>query len=348
MWKGLASCSLVLLATFHVGPAFATERLIPPLPISDPVYTHVDRLVEIERGRRLHLHCTGNGEPTVILEAGHGDMFSTWARIQPVVSGYTRVCSYDRAGLGFSDPPRRPGAVQQVVNDLHALLKRAQIRPPYLLVGHSMGGMAVRLFAAEHSSEVVGMVLVDPTNEHQAEGYNRVDHRPYDVWHAANQRQYKEDEECVTAATAGELAVGIPLYERCVAEYDSHFDAAINKVMIDLSVSPGALRAMVWEEESSFYESARQLAAKPGNYGSMPLMVLVASPAPKRKSQTQDQADAEYQMLLGLHRDVASRSTRGTVVQVPHTGHYIQMDAPEAVLDAIAHTFRQASLDSRK
>ena len=328
--KWLAGC-----AWFALLLAPASEIIALPAQIDDPAYLKPARRVEIKKGRRLNIFCIGSGSPTVVLEAGHGDGLTTWAKVQRDISRRTRVCSYDRAGFGFSDAPREPGTIQQAADDLYKLLAKAGIAPPYVMVGHSMGGMIVRLYAAQHEREVAGLVLVDPTNEHQAEGYNRVDQRSYDVWDRANQRNFAESEKCVAAAEAGSLTRGSALYADCAATEDPEFSDRINRVLVAQSVTYGAQRASVWEEESTFYKSAAQLAANAGNYGSKPVIILARGPDPVRKRQTRAQAEAEYRMLTELHNGVAARSTRGTVRPVGGTGHYIQMDAPRAVTGAI-------------
>lgn len=345
MPRKMLSLALIALAA---GPARGGTAHVTPPPVDDAAYLRPSRLVPVTSGRRLNLYCTGSGAPTVVLEAGHGDGLTTWARVQPRVSKLTRVCSYDRAGFGFSDAPEKPGTIQQAAIDLRALLTNAGIQPPFVLVGHSMGGMIVRLYAAEHPEDVAGLVLVDPTNEHQAEGYNRVDGRSYADWDRANQRDFQEAEKCVTASTSGKLTPGAPLYDACVAEYDPNFSRRLNAQLITQSLSYGAQRAMVWEQESSFTVSAAQLAARPGNYGSRPVLVLYHGPDPRRKGQSQEQADAEYRMLAGLHIDVAARSTRGVAKVVADTGHYIQMDAPEAVIDGIARVLSEARAPAQR
>src|ERR1043166_103626 len=121
------------------------------------------RLVDVG-GWRLHLNCTGEakpGAPTVILEAGVGDFSVEWSLVQPGVAGFARVCSYDRAGDGWSDLGPHPRTMHQIVYELHTLLERAGERPPYVLVGHSYGGWLVRLYQATYPAEVAGMVLVE-------------------------------------------------------------------------------------------------------------------------------------------------------------------------------------------
>ena len=117
-------------------------------------------------GRRLHIHCSGAaGGPTVVLEAGFGNSSSTWNRVQPEVAKFARVCSYDRAGLGGSDPAPAPRTVVAFTEDLHALLLNGKVPGPYVLVGHSLGGILARLYAGYYPAEVAGMVLVDSAHE---------------------------------------------------------------------------------------------------------------------------------------------------------------------------------------
>ena len=117
---------------------------------------------------RLHLYCTGSGSPTVVMEAGGGAMASDLERIAPAVAGDTRVCVYDRAGRGWSESAQTPPHGIQIAADLHALLHRAQVPGPYVLAGHSFGGLYVQTFAARYPSEVAGMVLIDSTAPHAA------------------------------------------------------------------------------------------------------------------------------------------------------------------------------------
>jgi pimeloyl-ACP methyl ester carboxylesterase len=115
-------------------------------------------------GWRLHLNCTGTGktgQPAVILEAGNGDFSVDWSLVQPGVARFARVCSYDRAGSGWSDLGPRPRTLHQKVWELHTLLEKGGMKPPYVLVGHSYGGWIVRQYTSTYSDEVAGMVLVE-------------------------------------------------------------------------------------------------------------------------------------------------------------------------------------------
>jgi pimeloyl-ACP methyl ester carboxylesterase len=114
-------------------------------------------------GHRLHLSCTGSGSPTVVLQPGGGDMSSALGWIAPAVARDTRVCVYDRAGRGWSEPADTPQDGTQIATDLHTLLQRGHVPGPYVLAGHSFGGLYVLAFAARYPNEVAGLVLVDST-----------------------------------------------------------------------------------------------------------------------------------------------------------------------------------------
>jgi pimeloyl-ACP methyl ester carboxylesterase len=130
-------------------------------------YPPQGELVDIG-GFRLHLNCIGQGTPTVVMDAGGGAPSITWGLVPSEIAKFTRVCTYDRAGLGWSDRnPRIPRTSQQSVDELHSLLTNVGINPPYILVGHSLGGVNMRLYASQYPEDVVGLVLVDSSHENQ-------------------------------------------------------------------------------------------------------------------------------------------------------------------------------------
>lgn len=133
------------------------DRRLNPMP---------GRLVDVG-GYRLHIDCTGEGSPTVVLESGLGATWLAWYRVQPLLAPFTRVCSYDRAGMGWSDASPKPRTAKVIAEELHRLLQNAGIRGPYVLVGHSLGGMYVRLFARLYPEEASALVLVDSSVPHQ-------------------------------------------------------------------------------------------------------------------------------------------------------------------------------------
>lgn len=160
--------------------------------------------VALPDGRHINLYCTGTGGPTVVLEAGFGGTSWAWSTAQPLIARSHRVCSYDRAGMGFSDPGPLPRDARAIIADLAATLKAARVAPPYLLVGHSAGAMTMRLYADAHPGDVAGLVLVDPSIEGQ-----------FDEQGAAVDARVAQYERCAAAATAQALPSADAGLARC-------------------------------------------------------------------------------------------------------------------------------------
>src|SRR5688500_16002109 len=125
------------------------------------------RLVDVG-GHRLHIACSGSGEPTVVLESGLGSAGTVGSSVvRSEVAEFTRVCAYDRAGMGYSDPGPSPRTARRITRELELLLDRSDIREPVILVGASIGGLYMRVYASEHEQRVAGLVLVDGSHEEQ-------------------------------------------------------------------------------------------------------------------------------------------------------------------------------------
>ena len=314
--------------------------------ISDSAYTHPQRLVEVEPGSRLNLYCIGKGSPTVVFDSGVTDETDVWALVQPVIAAHAQACSYDRAGSGYSDPGQRAGTSANIVDDLHRLLIAAAIKPPYVLVGHSYGGMNVRLYADLHAGEVAGMVLIDPSEEDWVESVWKLDpqQRTFAQYHDANFGPYWQGlRECVSAATSG-FVEGTELYKRCVPAPDPRFSAAINAAYLKVHVSPAYQQATLTENESVRHASSDEVRAAWRWLGAMPLTVLASSPRIKlRPDETQEHMDAVNRVHLFLFDRMALQSSRGIVRVVPDSEHNIQMTQPEAVNAAILDVLQAAT-----
>jgi pimeloyl-ACP methyl ester carboxylesterase len=150
----VAVVALAVTGAAYQGIGTARDRRDYPAP---------GRLVDVG-GYRLHIYCTGSGAPTVILDALFPGTVSNWAWVQPEIAKTTRVCAYDRAGLGWSDRGPTPRDARQHARELHALLAAAAIPGPYVLVGHSLGGLSVRMFADQYPDEVAGMALIEASD----------------------------------------------------------------------------------------------------------------------------------------------------------------------------------------
>ncbi len=155
-----------------LGAAFSTQcSVVQPSASNVRQASGFEQLVDVG-GRRLYIKCSGEahtGTPVVVMDAGMGNASDAWSLVQPKVAQFARVCSYDRAGMGKSDRAPQAHTSEDIVDDLHSLLSKAGINPQYVLVGHSFGGMNVRLYASKNPNEVAGMVLVDSTHEDETD-----------------------------------------------------------------------------------------------------------------------------------------------------------------------------------
>src|SRR5215211_3955761 len=156
IWRPLLGLVVVLLALAvleAIYQAIATMR-------AERAYPPPGEIVDVG-GYSLHINCVGQGSPTVLLDSGLGEFSAQWVRVQREVSGTTRVCAYDRAGMGWSEMGPEPRDAEQITSELHTLLKDAGIKGPYVLVGHSLGGLSMQTYAHRYPEEVAGVVLVD-------------------------------------------------------------------------------------------------------------------------------------------------------------------------------------------
>lgn len=160
-----ACCGLApTIALTACGPSSTPIPAPVPSTMVSPAAT--DAIFDVG-GVSLHIHCVGEGEPAVILEAGLGDDGGIWRAVQPGLARFTQACAYDRAGTGSSSAAPTPHFSRDMMRELHTALGLAHVTPPYVLVGHSLGGLNVRLFAANYEDETAGMVLIDATTEEQ-------------------------------------------------------------------------------------------------------------------------------------------------------------------------------------
>src|SRR4051794_2740141 len=154
------------LATFLLTTAVASAAELTPELGRE--YARPHDTIDVG-GRHLNLFCMGSGPRTVLFDAGGSDWSDVWALVQPTVAKSARACVYDRAGLGHSDPAPLPRTPVEIAQDLHALVVAAKLQTPLVVVGHSLGGFNVKLYAALYPDEVAGLVLVDPSEERTAE-----------------------------------------------------------------------------------------------------------------------------------------------------------------------------------
>jgi pimeloyl-ACP methyl ester carboxylesterase len=266
----------------------------------------------------MHIYCTGKGSPTVILEAGLNDFFVSWSKIQPELAKITRVCSYDRAGLGWSNASPHPRTSEVMVEELHTLLRNTGIESPYILVGHSFGGINMRLFARQYPDEVIGLVLVDSAHEQQ------IQRLPF-LKDAAD-GLVGQFRAFSTMSSLGLMALspaaipnrGFPeeaynQYQAVLATTD-YFDSAI-------------------AESTAFFSGTSSL--KMAGLGDLPLIVLSHGVSDTISSLNRTEQSQFEQEWTKMQLELAGLSSNSKQVIAEKSGHYIQLDQPELVVESI-------------
>jgi pimeloyl-ACP methyl ester carboxylesterase len=287
------------------------------------VYAAPQRLVRIGRRRRLNLQIAGEGSPTVILSAGLAGINIDWLRVFPYVARFTRVVAHEHAGLGFSDPGRMPRTSAAIVADLRGALRAAGIAPPYVLAGHSAGGLHMRLFAAQHPDEVAGLVLVDTVTTHFEA---RI---PGGMGLAAERRIWRRLERL---ARRGALTPDTDDYRQYVGVPQPGLSSAMNAAMHGMRTRPSYYRTLISESLALNGRGSEELAGLSQDLGDRPLIVLSAGRVAREAfiGGRADKAAAWYAM----HDELAALSTRGERRTVD-AGHNIPLENPRAVVGAI-------------
>ena len=329
--------ALAALATFI--PAGATLAQVAAAPAGDElaVYASPQRLVALPDGRHMNLYCTGKGAPTVILEGGWTTTTMWWRTIQARVATTTRVCSYDRAGYGFSDAAALPRSAAPIAKDLGQLLKAAGERGPYIVVAHSLGGLDARLFAVQHRREMKGMLLIDPTVPGQVQKMGAVS------------ASYEADmngligavARCSQGIIAGTIKPDTRESRPCVDPASKSLPDTINVAHRAQQLTAGYQHTAA-SELQSLDLSSREVEAGQRPYGAMPLIVMTAGKSnfnPDLSPADQAKLDATWSRL---HQQVARLSTRGQHRTVAEASHFIPKDDPDAVVAAIDELVRGA------
>jgi pimeloyl-ACP methyl ester carboxylesterase len=271
-------------------------------------------------GYRLHIYCIGQGSPAVILDSGLGDSYISWEKVQPQIAQFTRVCSYDRAGLGYSDSSPRPRTSRDMAEELHILLQNSGISSPYIFVGHSMAGYNVRIYQNLYPSEVAGIVLVDASHPEQEKRFPP-ELRDMD-------KSWVREEEFLELT----MPFGLPrLLGFCGDK------AQVRAVDCNFHSLREGIRVL-----KTFPISAEQ-AAKTGSLGDLPLAVLSHDPAMPQPDLPQDLVPPINQAWDQMQEELAHLSTRGTHEIAKNSGHYIQLDRPDLVIEAVHLVLAEAS-----
>lgn len=317
---GLAAFLLLLLAITLVAGAKAKADL-------KAQYPPPGMMVDIG-GYRLHIFCEGRGSPTVIMESGMGDSSLIWARVRPESVKTTRTCVYDRAGFGWSEPSPQPRTAATIVEELHTLLINANIAGPYVLVGHSIGGAYVRLYAHNYPERVVGMVFVDSSHEEQNARL------PATIVQLGQQGTEQEQRELALYKPLARM--GVLALAHTWLPANPMLPLATQATEQALIADPKYLDTLFAEQNSAESNLAQVAAAKITTVGNIPLIVLSAGKhelpgGAIPPALVEEMAQAWRQ----LQAELATRSPQGKQVAVAESGHYIHLEQPQVVIAAI-------------
>lgn len=281
------------------------------------------RLVTLSDGRHLNIRCSGSGSPTVLLESGWGGNSGAWYKVRPAVAWLTRVCSYDRAGYGFSDPGPLPRDGAAVARDLDEALTAAKLRGPYIVVGHSAGGMYARLFAARRPQDVQGLVLLDPTVERHSP-------QPSNDGLAGIRRR---TQRCLHAVESSpDMPEAAPDWSGCVSPRTDPQTLAISR-------RPDTWRQQLSELDEIFGRSSDQVFRLGGLLRPIPMYVITASET--SQASAPNLIPGQPTLLESYHLLIAGQSRSGSQRTVV-SSHLVMIDRPDVVIDAVGEMVRAA------
>jgi pimeloyl-ACP methyl ester carboxylesterase len=308
-WTGGAVAVLLTLGT--VGTLYESAAEARDVR----AFTPPGQMVDVG-GHRLHINCVGTGSPTVVIDAGWGDWSPAWGNaVQPGVAPTTRVCTYDRAGYGFSEPGPLPRTADRIARELHTLLERADVPGPYVIVGHSLGGAHARVFAHEYPADVAGVVLIDSMNPLSAAPSTATAAPPADETSQGDWLITLPARVGLLRALAAPLGLKADLAPGVADAYAASW------------VTPRHWQVWIVDEGRGMPVSLAQARAIT-SLGATPLIVLTAG------REHGAVHDAEQAALLKL-------SSNSQQLFAAQSGHNIQVDQPAAAVDAIVRMVQQ-------
>lgn len=265
-------------------------------------------------GSDMHIYCIGEGSPTVLFEAGLGGNYMDWELVQPTIAAQTRACAYDRSGMGYSDYVGASLDTQATAQRLRHLLNEAQIEAPYILVGHSVGGIHVRSFYELYPDDVLGMVLVDSSHENQGQ-YLPAPPAIIDTLSSV----------VPLLARIGVLrGLGIAnqniVTEHLTSEQVAQVSAIVNRTSF--------WQALTAENHMATLDTNQQIA--PSSMGDLSLIVISQDVASMEETEPE-----MAQLWLKLQSELATLSTDSTHIIAENSGHYVHYDNPQIVIDSI-------------
>lgn len=308
---GLLILVLALTALTWTAGTFAQSRIARENPPPG-------KLVEVG-GFKMHMNCTGEGSPTVILEAGLDDFSIFWSQVQPEIAKVTRVCSYDRAGLGWSQTSPDPRTSATMVQELHSLLTNSMVDAPYVLVGHSFGGALMRLFAHTYPNEVAGIVLVDAAPD---ELFLRIPR-----WRNAIEGKLSFYRGLALLNSLGLLALAPENINRGIpTDMLTPYRA--------IATSTGYFQASLAENEA-FENNLAEVRNANIDLGELPLIVISRGYWDPMPGFTNSENQEAWRKWQEMQSELLSLSSNSRQILATESEHSIHLQQPELVVDAI-------------
>jgi pimeloyl-ACP methyl ester carboxylesterase len=299
------------------------------------------RLVDVG-GFNLHIHCTGEGSPSIILDAALGGSSLSWSLVQPELATLSRVCSYDRAGFGWSDAGPMPRTAGRIADELRTLLDRASVSPPFLPVGHSFGGLVALIFAHRFRSETSGLVLVDPAHAEDwvtpaAKEQVQIDRGVRLCRYGAMTARLGLARFVAALVGLGQLSLARGLVKVASRGTLSRQDEAIlapvwklppavRPVLSQFWTKPQFFEALGSQIEAICESAAQVLEATANGFDDLPLITISSTNPGDYRLRQQDR--------------MAALSTRGRHIVASNSGHWVPLDEPQAVIDAVKEILR--------
>jgi pimeloyl-ACP methyl ester carboxylesterase len=306
-WKiARIACGTIGLLTLIAAAGAGYEQIASASDTAS--YPAPGRMVDVG-GYSLHLDCRGQGSPTVVMDAGLGASSLDWALVQPELARTTQVCTYDRAGMGWSDPGPAPRSPARLAEELHALLRNGGVPGPYVLVGHSLAGKTIRMFAASHPADVAGMVLVDARSEIVDAN---ADMKGFAAALEAQAAAYSLARRLGIARLFGGKLIALPLVQPALATQMALFETGST--------------AIAETTQEGLNRATNDKALASASLGSIPLVVIASG-----------ESMANLPDWPAAQKAMARLSTNGRLLVAEGSGHAIQLEQPAVVINAVDH-----------
>lgn len=329
----------------------ADQPASPQATAGDMLYASPGQMLPAGDGARLNFYCQGTGSPTVVFESGWGDWAPAWAVVQPRIAQFTRACSYDRAGIGFSDPGPQPRTSARIATELHDALHAAGIPGPYVLVASAFGGDDVRAFADLYMEDVAGMVLVDADASDLESAELRGEDDSGDLAYLVDLTA------CRNAVASGKpLPLMASMHGRppanCAQQAfyrglpEAAWSEGLNAKLIELAESKVVMWDAILSEMQNMPADELWLQQHSRSFGARPIRVLTSGNHAVGHLETQRPTSLkhlkyEYDVAVAQSRWL-TLSSNARQVFTGHSSEYIQFDVPDVVVDAVREVCEQS------